>query len=73
MKGKIMERVKECPRKISRICGLTEENSGVSVCAGTVRRLPEASGSGRKRTGLIPGGKPDPEEYGEKKKQSEIR
>ncbi len=72
MKGKIMERIKECPRKISRICGLIEENFGISVCVKTVQRLLKASDLKWKRIRLVPGGKPDPEEYEEKKKQLKI-
>ncbi|MDD1422837.1 transposase [Dolichospermum sp. ST_sed1] len=72
IKAEIRELIKEYPKKISRICGLIEESSGVSVCVRTVQRFLEESDFTWKRIRLIPGGKPDPEEYEEKKKQSEI-
>jgi transposase len=72
IKEKIIGRIKEYPKKISCICGLIEENYGVSVSVRTVRRVLKASGFIWKRIRPAPGKSPDPEEYGEKKKQSEI-
>ena len=72
MKEKITERITEYPRNISCICGLIEESSGVSVCVKTVQRVLKASDFGWKRIRLVPKGKPDPEEYEEKKKQLKI-
>ncbi len=72
MKGKITEWVKKYPKKISYICRLTEENFGVSVCVKTVHRVLKASDFRWKRIRRITGGKPDPEEYEEKKKQLKI-
>jgi transposase len=72
IKEKIREMIKEYPKKISGICGLIEENFGVSVCVRTVQRFLEASDFRWKRIRLIPEGKPDPEEYEEKKKQLKI-
>jgi transposase len=68
IKEKIRELIKEYPKNISRICGLIEENFGVSVCVRTVQRFLKASDFKWKRIRLIPGGKPDPEEYEEKKR-----
>ena len=72
MKEKITERIKENPKNISRICGLIEENFSVSVSEKTVQRFLKASGFIWKRIRLVPGKKPDPAEYEEKKKQLEI-
>lgn len=72
MKEKIIVRIKEYPQNISCICGLIEENSGVSVSVKTVQRFLKASDFIWKRIRLVPGGKPDPEEYEEKKRQLEI-
>jgi transposase len=72
IKDKIREMIKEYPKKISHICGLIEENFGVSVCVRTVQRFLKAADFTWKRIRLIPGGKPDPEEYEEKKKLLEI-
>ncbi len=44
----------------------------MSVCVKTVHRVLKASGFRWKRIRPVPGGKPDPEEYEEKKKQLEI-
>lgn len=72
MKGKIKEWVKEYPKNISRICGLIEESFGVSVCVKTVQRFLKISDFTWKRIRLVPKGKPDTEEYEEKKKQLKI-
>jgi len=72
IKEKIIGRIKEYPKKISCICGLIEENYGVSVSVRTVRRVLKASCFIWKRIRPAPGKSPDPEEYEEKKKRSEI-
>jgi len=71
-KGKSWIGLKECPRKISCICGLIEENFGVSVCVKTVQRVLKTSDFRWKRIRLVSGGKPDPEEYESEKKQLKI-
>lgn len=68
IKEKITEWIKEYPKNISYICALIEENFGISVSVRTVRRFLRASDFIWKRIRLIPGGKPDPGEYEEKKK-----
>ena len=72
MKEKITEWITEYPRNISCICGLIEESFGVSVCVQTVQRFLKISDFTWKRVRLVPKGKPDPEEYEEKKKQLKI-
>jgi len=72
IKENITEWIKEHPKNISRICGLIEENFSVSVSEKTVQRFLKASGFIWKRIRLVPGKKPDPAEYEEKKKHLEI-
>jgi transposase len=67
MKEKIIVQIKEYPQNISCICGLIREDFGVSVSVKTVQRFLKASGFIWKRIRPVPGGKPDPEEYEEKK------
>lgn len=67
IKEKITEWIKEYPKNISYICALIEEDFGISVSVRTVQRFLRLSDFIWKRIRLIPGGKPDPGEYEEKK------